>query len=255
MLAGMFLTVGPAAIGAGSVGALVVGFTFIRTVVALSIASFVGWGILIFILLTVFIVFIINTGAYVVPIQFERGLTGVTPPDCLGTPPPIPNAEPLKLSSDGNYAFPVGQFQVPGYSYYHWDGNKAADIFSPLQRPPIVAPENGTIASTVLNDSLGGKYIIFHGVSGKYYYFAHLCHIYVNSGSAGVGQVIATMDETGNGRVQHLHYAINENSDFFYGGDGNICPQSDFEEKFDFGICTDSLAISILTGKPRCCIK
>lgn len=250
MLLGVLLVGGvPVMAVAGSAVTLTVSFVVAATPL-FAVAIWIILGVVVLVFLTIFALFIINSGGYVVPADFESGAGGATPPDCLGEPPPIPSAEPLKLSPDGQYAFPVGQFQLPGYSYYHWDGNKAVDIFSPLPRPPIVAPEDGTVTKTMLNDSLGGKYIIFQGASGRFYYFAHLCHIYLNSGSASVGQVIATMDETGSGRVQHLHYAINENSDFFLGGDGDICPQSDFEEKFDFNICSDSpFSLSL----PKCC--
>lgn len=78
--------------------------------------------------------------------------------------------------------------------------------------------------------------------SGRYYYYAHLCHVFVKSGeSVNVGDVIGSMDETGSGRVQHLHYAINKSplGDTFIGGDGNVCPQEDFEEKFGFNVCSN----------------
>ncbi len=192
-----------------------------------------------------FILFIINSGAYVVPqSSFESGQRGFTPQDCLGDPPPKPIATNVKFSSDGKYAFPVAPFEVPGYSCYHWDGNKATDIFSPQERPPLVAYEKGKIVNVTLNDSVGGKYIILQGTtSGRYYYHAHLCHVFVKAGDVvDVGEVIGTMDESGNGRVQHLHYAINEPpfSDTFIGGHGNVCPQEDFENKFGFGVCNRS---------------
>jgi len=224
----------------GLAGAATVTFFFIIAMAPIAAMAFaVLMGILAFVLLTVITLFIINSGGFIVPGLYETGV-GITPPDCLGQPPPLPDPGNVVTSADGRYAYPVAQFQTPGYSCYHWDGEKAVDIFSPIQRPPVVAQEAGTIENVTLNDSLGGKYIILHGsTSNRYYYYAHLCHVYVNTGqSVGVGQVIGIMDETGNGRVQHLHYAINS-SDFFLGGHGDTCPQTDFELKFGFGVCPD----------------
>jgi hypothetical protein len=247
-----------AAFMAGVTGAAilpVLGITIGSVIIITAIVVVSGWillSVLGFILFTVFVLLITNSAGYVIPPLFEQGTGSFFPSDCLGAPPPIPSADPLKISFDGKFAFPVGQFQVPGYSYYHWDKNKAADIFSPLIRPPIVAVEDGTIGFVVLNDSKGGKYIKLKGKSGRWYYYAHLCHVFVKPGqSVKMGQVIGIMDETGSGRVQHLHFAINKNSSYFYGGDGDICPQSDFEEKFGFGICTDEIG----TNKPICCVK
>ena len=216
-------------------------FGFIGRSVGIAIATPVIVTLLIIPPLVAFIMLVINNSAYVVPPSFESGQGGYTPKECLGEPPPKPVASNIKYSSDGKYAFPTAPFEVPGYACYHWDGNKAADVFSPQNKPPMVAYESGKISNVTLNDSLGGKYIILQGTtSGRYYYYAHLCQVYVKSGdTVGVGDVIGTMDETGSGRVQHLHYAINEPplSDKFIGGDGNVCPQKDFEEKFGFGIC------------------
>jgi hypothetical protein len=195
------------------------------------------------------ILFIINSGAYVVPpgSLFEKA-GGATPEDCLGDPPPKPDAGNVRFSADNKYAYPVGIFPNPPYSgspagCYHWDGNKSADLFNSANpRSPLLAFENGKIVNVKLNDKIGGKYVILQGAtSGRYYYYVHLCHAFVASGqTVKAGEVLGTMDETGSGRVEHLHFAINKSplSDTFIGGDGNVCPYSDFEEKFSFGICS-----------------
>lgn len=239
LVTGGLLMAATGTLGAFAMGAFGV-LGFIGRSVGIAIATPVIVTLLIIPPLVAFIMLVINNSAYVVPPSFESGGGGYTPEECLGKAPPKPIASNIKYSSDGKYAYPVAPFEVPGYACYHWDGNKAADIFSPQIKPPMVAYESGTIANVTLNDSLGGKYIILRGASGRHYYYAHLCHVFVGSGeSVNVGDVIATMDETGSGRVQHLHYAINEPplTDIFMGGDGNVCPQEDFEEKFGFGVC------------------
>lgn len=216
-------------------------FGIIGASIGVAIATPVIVTLLILPPLVAFIMLVINNSAYVVPPSFESGRPGTIPAECLGDPPPKPTATNIRFSQDGRYAFPVAPFETPGYACYHWDGNKAADIFSPQNKPPLLAYESGTIISVVQDDDIGGKYIIMRGsTSGRYYYYAHLCHTYATNGeTVSAGDVIGTMDETGTGRVQHLHWAINESplTDTFIGGDGNVCPQKDFEEKFGFGVC------------------
>lgn len=238
--AGTFLMFG------GTASALLFGplrfFAILGRNIGITIATPVIVTLLIIPPLVAFIMLIINNSAYVVPYSYESGSgVGVVPEACLGEPPPKPIATNIKYSSDGKYAYPVAPFETPGYSCYHWDGNKAADIFSPQDKPPLLAYESGVIVNVTLDDDIGGKYIILKGnTSGRHYYYAHLCHVFVQSGdSVNVGDVIGSMDETGSGRVQHLHYAINKSplSDTFIGGDGNVCPQEDFEQKFGFNVC------------------
>ncbi len=251
MLLGVLLIGGvPVMAVAGSAATLTISFV-IAAAPLFAVAIWIIIGVVVLVFLTIFALFIINSGGYIVPADFESGAGGITPSDCLGEPPPVPVAENIRFSGDGQHAFPVSFGGVPTADCYHWDGNKAADLWSSMHRVPLVATEDGKIGFVVLNDSLGGKYIKLKGDSGAWYYYAHLCHVFVKPGdSVNVGQVIATMDETGSGRVEHLHYAINDpgapdplfkpsDPSWFEGGDGNVCPFTDFEEKFDFGICTD----------------
>ncbi len=241
ILGAMVLTAGVGVAAAGTGAAITATFVFVVVTVVTTIPRFLGTIILVFVFVAVFTIYIINSGAYVTPISIEQGLPGVTPLDCIGAPPPKPAAEGLRSSIDGKYTFPVSHFAVPGYSCYHWDHNKAADIFSTTPRPPLVAYESGKIVYTNMNDPLGGKNFILKGDSGRYYYYAHNCHLYVHTGqSVASGEVVSIMDETGNGRVEHLHFAINQSplSDYFSSGAGNVCPQKDFEDKFKFNVCT-----------------
>lgn len=146
----------------------------------------------------------------------------------------------ILYSDNGQYAFPVSG--APGYGCYHWDGTLAADIFTgqakstdPQVNLPVLAYESGVIENVVNNDSLGGRYIIMRGTtSGRYYYYAHNCSIFVNIGdTVSVGDVIATTDQSGlNAAVtpEHLHFAISSGDNFV--GGGTVCPQRDFFEKF-----------------------
>lgn len=240
--AGTFLMFG------GTASALLLGplrfFAIFGRNIGITIATPVIVTLLILPPLVAFIMLVINNSAYVVPYSYEsRGGVGIVPEACLGEPPAKPIATNVRFSNDGKYAFPVAPFEAPGYACYHWDGNKATDIFSPQDKPPLLAYESGVITNVTLDDEIGGKYIIMKGsTSGRYYYYAHLCHVFVKSGeSVNVGDVIGSMDETGSGRVQHLHYAINKSplGDTFIGGDGNVCPQEDFEEKFGFNVCSN----------------
>lgn len=151
-----------------------------------------------------------------------------------------PPAGSVLFSDDGQYAFPVSG--APGYGCYHWDGDQAVDIFTgqasstdPQQNLPVIAYESGTIVNVVNNDSLGGRYIILQGsTSGRFYYYAHNCSIFVTGGqSVSAGDVIATTDQSGlNAAVtpEHLHFAISSGDNFT--GGGSVCAQKDFFEKF-----------------------
>ena len=151
-----------------------------------------------------------------------------------------PPAGSVLFSDDGQYAFPVSG--APGYGCYHWDGDQAVDIFTgqasstdPQQNLPVIAYESGTIVNVVNNDSLGGRYIILQGsTSGRFYYYAHNCSIFVTGGqSVSAGDVIATTDQSGlNAAVtpEHLHFAISSGDNFT--GGGSVCAQRDFFEKF-----------------------
>jgi len=240
----LFLLGGFPLIMGGTAAAVGMFFPFIMPVAPLVIIS--AWflvGIIAFTLLTIFVLFIINSGGYIIPAQFETGI-GYTPSDCLGSPPPKPEAQGVRYSADGKYAFPVSNGGAPD-ACYHWDypnaSEYATDLWSATHRVPLVAYESGKIVNVTLNDSKGGKYVILEGDSGRFYYYAHNCHVFVTPGqSVNVGEVIATMDETGNGRVEHLHFAI-DHDDNFVGGAGDVCPYEDFEEKFSFDKCEGGL--------------
>lgn len=197
-------------------------------------------GLIIFILFVILTLFIINSGAYIVP-PGGYPATAIPSDDCGDQPTdPVPG---LVLSNNGQYAFPMAFEPYFGYSCYHWDGVLAVDVFPANsdesdQYAPLVAYTNGTIYMVVENDTLGGRYIILAGDNGLYYYYAHNCVNYVTQGErVSVGQVIARADRTGSARTtpEHVHFAISTSPSFYEGG--LICPQEDFELKFNLGRC------------------
>ncbi len=231
---------GPAqAIGIAGAGISTVAAAFMSLLVAASIGPIIA--VIVGIpLLTALIVFIINTGAYVVPLEGLGLGVGPIPTECTGDPGPAP--QPAQPYVRGIYSYPVDNYPNTSYPCYHWDHEKAVDMWSTETHPPLVAYTDGVIENVTLGDPLGGKYIILAGDDGRFYYYAHTCHVYVNVGDRVTrGQTVATMDNTGNATDQHLHFAINSTS-VFAGGSGDVCPQTDFEEKFGFGRCTDPLS-------------
>jgi hypothetical protein len=194
-----------------------------------------------------FILIILNKNAYITPKNLLAG-GGDIPVDCQGDPGPPPTATGVLFSSDNRFAFPMTPFADLWYGCSHWRGNNATDIGfigdiaappNPGRHTPIVAYTSGTIDMVVLNDSLGGKYIILQGDDGRFYYYAHNCQLYVKAGDrVTAGQVIAASDNTGDAAttVEHLHFAINS-SDWFYMGAGDVCPASDFKVKFNLNYC------------------
>ena len=163
------------------------------------------------------------------------------------TPPPQPTN--IKFSADGKYAFPLAP--VVGYGCNHWGNALAVDLFvndyaTDLPKNlPVIAYTNGDIIYKSENDEYGGKNLILKGSDGRAYYYAHNCALYVDVGShVNVGDVIATTNQTGlNAQVtpEHLHFAMIEgagSNPYFQSGGGNICPQTDFEQKFNLGACT-----------------
>jgi hypothetical protein len=193
--------------------------------------------LLVFPVVVALILFIINAGAYVVP--------PTTIVSCEGESAEKPAAVDIIRSVDGKYAFPLANAHNTSGDCYHWDGSLALDIFTAHGKGdhyPVLAYTSGVILETVLNDSMGGKYIILKGNDGRYYYYAHNCALYVKAGdSVYAGDVIATTDNTGNAAntLEHLHFAISIYSNF-PGGAGTVCPSKDFEEKFNLGRCNPS---------------
>ncbi len=244
----LFLAGGIGIIGLSSIGVTVATIaTILGAIGTATISSFVVPALITFLgtpILVVFILFIINSGAYIYPPGniFSPGTpgsgVGFTPTECTGPPPSPPNVANVIYSQDGRFAFPVAPGDSASYRCYHWDHEYAVDVFSPVTHPPLVAYTNGTVVNVTLDDPKGGKYVILKGDDGRYYYYAHNCHVYVQEGQrVRAGELLATMDATGNGRVQHLHFAINS-SIYFPGGSGDVCPQQDFIRKFNKG-CTN----------------
>lgn len=166
---------------------------------------------------------------------------------CEASNTPKPSNTGVIIS--GNYAFPL-----IGYAgmdaCYHWGAAYwAVDIFTGHKNEgdterhlPIVAYTSGIITAIKENDSLGGIYIIEQGDDGRFYYYAHQCVNYVQVGQrVQAGEVIAISNRTGlNAAItpEHLHFAIEENvssPDFTDGG--NVCPYTDFREKFGIQAC------------------
>lgn len=179
------------------------------------------------------ILFIINSGAYIVP-PFTAG--GEIPTECQGEGPPKPEAKDVLFSSDGQYAYPLAPSSQVGEDCTHWDKTLATDIF-PIGgngvHTPVIAYTNGVVHETSTTDPKGGKYIILRGNDGRYYYYAHNCALYVRPGQGvSVGEVIATTDRTGSAAQtpEHVHFAISNFPRFQEGG--TICPSEDFADKF-----------------------
>ncbi|MEK7061367.1 MAG: M23 family metallopeptidase, partial [Patescibacteria group bacterium] len=187
----------------------------------------------VFPILIAIILFIINSGAYIVP-----PLSNLTT-SCDSTEKPT--AVDTIFSSDGKYVFPLANAQNISLSCTHWDHRLATDIFTQHLRGdqyPVLAYTSGVIEGTSLNDSKGGKYIILSGNDGRYYYYAHNCALFVKAGdSVNVGDVIAVTDNTGSAAntPEHLHFAISKFPNFFNGG--TVCPSKEFENKFNLGRC------------------
>jgi len=244
-------SVGPAlAQAAGYIaaaGAILMGFIAWLTTVIITI---VVWSVG-FIIFVAIVLFIINSGAYIVPpgTSLEtRGYTipgdgtpGTGPgeglPECSGLGKPT-NPD-IIWSPDRRYAFPMAYGDNMGYSCSrHWDGGLAVDIFPAGSSQgdifaPTVAYTSGVIDMAYL-DNIGGYAIILHGDDGRYYYYAHLCIFYVSEGQrVSAGEVIARSDRTGDAisTPEHIHFAINAPplTNYFSGGHGNVCPPDDFE--------------------------
>lgn len=171
---------------------------------------------------------------------------------------PKPQAVNIKFSTDGKYAFPLAP--VMDYGCYHWNNVLAADIFTgnssasdPPKNLPVIAYTSGEIIYKSENDVSGGKNLILKGSDGRAYYYAHNCAVFVNIGShVNVGDVIATTNQTGllaQITPEHLHFAMIEGAGpnpYFQNGGGNICPQTDFEQKFKLGACTPSQQCALI---------
>lgn len=199
------------------------------------------------------ILFIINSGAYIVPPQGGVASGGAPQQggaECPAQSAPRPVATDVRFSSDGKYAFPLAPYGRTYYTCGHWDGGRASDMgingitekgFTGRGTIPVIAYTSGTIKSISLNDSKGGKYMILAGDDSRFYYYAHNCALYVEVGQrVNVGDVLATTDNTGSAAqsVEHLHFAISNQPSFFYGG--TVCPSTDFEAKFGLGRCSSA---------------
>jgi hypothetical protein len=186
----------------------------------------------------------------------------------------VPQPGKQIFSPDGKYAHPMPD--TTGMDVcHHWDYTWAVDIYTGhsldekviARNPdaaiekhmPIVAYVSGTVLWTDANDppdkqnSLGGLYVILTGDDGRYYYYAHHCVNFVAKGDrVQAGQVIAVSNRTGtNAEVtpEHLHFAIYDPGrpraplqspqGYFIGG-GNVCPFTDFREKFGITACHPS---------------
>ncbi len=228
------------------------GGAFASTLVVPFVVALVGIPVLV-----AFILFIINTGAYVTP--QSTGAIITQPPtgewSCPNQSIPKPTNVSVTYSSDHQYAFPLSKNNTTSYACYHWDGGLATDIFTSGTngetrgvQDPVVAYRSGVIDAISTSDSLGGNYVILKADApdsngNQYYYYAHLCGLYVQTGNrVGVGDVIATSDNTGNAEdtPEHLHFAMS-NTNTFYNG-GTFCPQIDFEDRFGFGRCDKTTA-------------
>lgn len=211
-------------------------FGALGSAVGVSIGLPILIALLVFPVIVALILFIINSGAYIVPPS--SGVAG----SCESTEKPVP--EDVVKSKDGKYAFPLANAGKIGLSCTHWDKSLATDIFTGHftgDKFPVLAYTSGTIEGVSLNDSLGGKYIILKGNDGRYYYYAHNCALYVKSGdSVNVGDVIATTDNSGSAAKtpEHSHFAISVFPNFTAGG--TVCPSKDFEDKFNLGRCKPS---------------
>jgi hypothetical protein len=246
---GVFLVAGPIAgvtVGIGTLALVsgvnlgVIGLFFralggsvYERVIKIFIITFI-----LFCVTVIIVLFIINSGAYVVP------PTSGTFVSCGGDSTEKPTAADIIYSNDGKYVFPLANAHNTSLSCTHWDKSLATDIFTAHTKGdhyPVLAYTSGTIFEISLNDSLGGKYIILKGNDGRYYYYAHNCTLYVKSGDpVRVGDVIATTDNTGSAAktAEHSHFAISNHPNFTSGG--TFCPSKEFEEKFNLGKCNSS---------------
>lgn len=167
--------------------------------------------------------------------------------NCDAADTPKPSNAGVIMS--GNYAFPLINYTGMDACYHWGSAYWAVDIYTghkgegdPERHLPIVAYTSGVITQTKENDVLGGVYIIQKGDDGRYYYYAHQCVNYVQVGQrVSAGEVIAISNRQGlNATVtpEHLHFAIEEgvsSPDFTDGG--NVCPYTDFREKFGIQAC------------------
>ena len=194
------------------------------------------------------------------PAGGEAGGGGSSGFGCLQAGAPAPPQPDLILSPDSQYAYPLPDYNNSN-ACYHWKEVRAIDIFTaggensdPLYLP-VVAYTSGTITNVTPNDPLGGNYFILSGNDGRYYYYAHNCAIYKSAGdSVSVGEVIASSNQTGlNAEItpEHLHFAINSNSDVFPSGGGDVCPFTDIREKFGIASC----ALPLLECAPSWVVK
>ncbi len=90
-------------------------------------------------------------------------------------------------------------------------GHNGIDL-SAVSGTPVVAPEDGTIVNVYSNEA-GGKQLIFKGISGLRYGFAHLHSnsIFANGSSAKQGSTIALTGNTGKSTGPHLHFTVTDN--------------------------------------------
>ena len=204
----------------------------------------IGFCVILFLIITIYI---INTSGYVVPRSEFAGEEG----DCIdnvtgGTPPDVTG---VIFSSDNQYAFPVAPGVNTNYACYHWNHKNNVDIFPQSEHQPLVAYTSGTISYVnIWKDDFsaaGGNYIILNGNDGRRYLYSHNCQIFVTLGQqVSSGQVIATTNTTGNAHGEHVHFGISTGG-FDFDGAGDICPQADFEDKFNLGNCTDPSQLCI----------
>jgi hypothetical protein len=145
----------------------------------------------------------------------------------------------------GGYAFPMAGY-FPNVTCSHWDKTLATDISSGAtgldqKNLPIVAYIDGEITyarDEAPADNPGGKIIYLQGNDGKFYYYAHMCKVFVSAGQlVNAGEVIGLSGRTGSNAsvtAEHLHFAVDSSgtSGFDDIGAGNICPSKDLGSHF-----------------------
>ena len=170
--------------------------------------------------------------------------------NCSQAPQTKPTPEQITWSPAHDYAFPMSGF-FPNVTCSHWDCTKATDISTGatwgsglLYFRPIAAYTTGTV--TYARDvappgNPGGKILYIAGDSdGKFYYYAHMCKVYVTSGThVTVGEVLGVTGNTGlnAGAIEHLHFGVAYNTPvdrllLVNTGAASICASEDLGSHF-----------------------
>ncbi len=115
-----------------------------------------------------------------------------------------------RVAVEGTWAWPTTSgYTISSYLGWRWGRlHEGIDIAGCGLGSPIYAANNGVVARSGYNGTLGNEVVIDHQ-NGYYTQYAHLTKIYVKTGqSVSYGDTIGSMGNTGRSTGVHLHFGL-----------------------------------------------